>query len=158
MPTHLDKMIQLADDFFSTKNDPSQLDVTPEVIEKLLAIHPATLSEEIKGDGPVCWILLIPTSETTMKSFLKNEIGEQILLDQAQNTTEYSCLYLCSALVLPEFRKKGIAKRLTLEAIQKIGNDFTIQVLYYWPFSSEGNSLAKELSKHTGLPLMAREN
>lgn len=158
MPTNLEKMIRLADEFFSTKNDPSQLDVTPEVIEQLQSIHSATLSEETRGDGPVCWILLIPSSESTMNAFLKKEISEKALLEEAQKTKDYNCIYLCSALVLPEFRKQGIAKRLTLDAIQRMQNDFKIKALYYWPFSPEGDSLANELSKLTGLTLFAREN
>ena len=37
-------MIQLAEETFSVRTDPNQLDVTEAVIEKLREIHPATLS------------------------------------------------------------------------------------------------------------------
>ena len=43
-------MLQLVDEFFAVKNDPSQLDVTPIVMEQLNELHIATLSEEVIGD------------------------------------------------------------------------------------------------------------
>jgi hypothetical protein len=62
-------MMQLAEDVFSVKNDPEQLDVNEEVIEQLIAIHPATVSEQDEGEGPVAWVLVIPTTFEIMNSF-----------------------------------------------------------------------------------------
>ena len=111
-------MIQLAEETFSVRTDPNQLDVTEAVIEKLREIHPATLSEHTVDDGPVVWILLIPSSTETMHRFLNEEISERELLNEVIPGQGYDSIYLCSALVLPEFRKKGLAMQLTLEAIE----------------------------------------
>ena len=110
-------MIQLAEETFSVRTDPNQLDVTEAVIEKLREIHPATLSEHTVDDGPVVWILLIPSSTETMHRFLNEEISERELLNEVIPGQVYDSIYLCSALVLPEFRKKGLAMQLTLEAV-----------------------------------------
>lgn len=151
-------MIRLAEDSFSARTDPNQLDVDEEVIARLKEIHPATLSEHVEGDGPVVWILLIPTPLKTMERFLKKEIGEKEILNETRPGETCEALYLCSALVLPEFRGKGIAKKLTLNAISEIRKEHPIAALYVWPFSEEGDFLSKALAADTKLPLYFRED
>jgi hypothetical protein len=73
--SNFERMIQLADDVFSSKNDPEQLDVNEEVMEGLFKIHPACLSEYEEGEGPLAWIIVIPTSKKIMNAFLKKEIS-----------------------------------------------------------------------------------
>ncbi|MEY4594804.1 MAG: hypothetical protein RIQ47_1214 [Bacteroidota bacterium] len=150
-------MVQLADEFFSTKNDPDQLDVTPEVMEQLEKIHPATLSEEVEGDGPVVWILLIPTSKHLMLEFLDGGIGERELLRRTPLKVKYDAVYLCSALVLPEYRNQGRAETITMKALQSIQRDHPIQQLFTWPFSQEGERLSHRISDGLNLPLLFRK-
>jgi hypothetical protein len=149
-------MIQLADEFFKTKNDPTQISVTEEVIGHLQMLHPATLSEYDDGDGPVVWILLIPTTALLMKQFIAKEISEKELLDLTPLVAPYESIYLCSALVLPEYRRKGLAKRIASASIRSIMKDCPISSLFYWAFSREGTGLAETLSAETGLPLYER--
>ncbi len=156
MPTNLERMIRLAEEFFETKNDPSQLSVTEEVIERLQKIHPATLSQQTEGDGPVAWILLVPTAQDLMQRFLTKRINEQELLDLTLPGIHYDAVYLCSALVLPEFRGKGIAGRITVDAIRAIQKDHPIRSLFFWEFSPEGAGLAEAVGRETGLPVLKR--
>lgn len=149
-------MIQLAEDFFATKQDPEQLDVTPQVMEALEALHPATLSEETEGDGPVVWLLLIPTTDEVMESFLSGKLSEHQLLQETKRGSSFSALYLCSALVLPEYRNQGRAFRTAIKAISTIAADHPIRILFTWNFSEEGARLAQRISEHTGLPLRVR--
>src|SRR5882762_9611561 len=99
--SNFERMIQLAEESFAAKNDPDQLDVNREVIERLQGIHPATLSEYDNGKGPVVWILVIPSSLDTMRKFLNKSIGERQLLKLTKPGMIYEALYLCSAMVLP---------------------------------------------------------
>lgn len=149
-------MIRLADEFFSTKNDPDQLDVNQDVIAALQSLHPATLSEEIEGDGPVVWILLIPATMAVMQRFLRKEINEKGLLESARPGDRFEAVYLCSALVLPEFRKEGRAERTALQAIRAIVEDHPVKALFVWPFSDEGDRLAQRLADRLRLPLYKR--
>ena len=158
MSENLKRMIALADSFFDVRHDPEQLQVDQHVLEKLSTIDPNTLSEEIDGDGPVVWILLIPTTSEVMHRFLKNEITENQLFEETEPGQNYDALYLCSALVLEEFRHKGLAKKLSLQAIEEIRKKYPIQYLYVWAFSEEGKQLSKRLSDATGLPLLSRED
>lgn len=45
MLSNFERMIQLAEEVFSVKNDSNQLDVNPEVLERLKKIHPSTVTE-----------------------------------------------------------------------------------------------------------------
>lgn len=154
--THFERMIQLANDVFANKSDPDQLDISEEVMERLHDIHPSTMSEYDDGNGPVAWILMIPTTEKLMSLFLEKKITEKELYDLTIPGEKYDSLYLCSAMVLEEFRRKGIAKRLILEAITEIQKDHQITSLFVWTFTVEGERGAEEISRLTGLPLYKR--
>ncbi|MDE3056886.1 MAG: GNAT family N-acetyltransferase [Bacteroidota bacterium] len=155
--TNLERMIRLANEFFSAKSDPNQVSVTQEVMEQLRRIHPATMREQDDGDGPVAWVLVIPTTEKLMKRFIAKEINEDELLKMTPLNGTYEAIYLCSALVLPEFRGRGIAKRLLCEAVKAIRQDHPIRYLFYWAFSSEGEKLAEAVSRETAVSLYKKE-
>ena len=151
--SNFERMIEMASEVFDARNDPHQLDVDQEVIAQLLKLHPATVSEYNEGKGPAVWILLIPVTNKLMQQFLQGEIGETELLNQTPVGTNFECIYLCSAMVLPEYRGKGIAKKLTLKAIESVRKTNSIKTLFVWPFSKEGKSLAENVAKTAGLSL-----
>jgi len=153
---NFEKMLRLAEEFFSVKNDPSQLNVTPGVIEKLKRIHPATLSDHSTDDGPVVWILVIPTTGDLMRRFLDGEVDEPALLDLTPVPGSYDALYLCSALVLPDYRNRGLALRVSAAAVESVRRDHPIATLFYWAFSEEGKRLAEAVSRTTDIPLLLR--
>ena len=154
--SNFERMIQLAEDIFDARNDTNQLNVDEKVIEQLNRIHPSSLSEYDNGNGPVVWILVIPTTFELMNKFINKNITEQELLDLTPLNTSYEAIYLCSAMVLPEFRNKGIAKKLTLEAIENIKKQHPIKSLFVWPFTKEGNELAERIAILSSLPLLKR--
>ena len=156
--SNFERMIQLVTEAFDTKNDPDQLDVDQGVIARLQQIHPATLSEHSDEDGPVAWILLIPTTIELMKRFCKEEITEQGLYDLTQRGMAYEAIYLCSATVLQEYRGQGLAKQMTLDAINEIRKQYQIRALFVWPFSEEGKALAESVARTAGLPLLQRSS
>jgi predicted GNAT family acetyltransferase len=155
--TNFDRMMKIVDDVFATRNDPEQLQVNEEVIEKLQLIHPATLSEYNEGKGPIAWILGIPTTTEIMNLFLSGNISEQQLFDMTEPGMSYDALYLCSATVLPEYRGKGLAKRLCCEAIESIRKQHPLKTLFVWPFTAGGDALAESVSKKAGLPLLKKK-
>jgi ribosomal protein S18 acetylase RimI-like enzyme len=153
---NLEKMIRLADAFFEAKRDPDQISVNEKEREKLSRIHPATLTQETDENGPIAWILVIPTTGRVMEQFVCRRISERELLEQTPVGEKYDALYLCSALVLPEYRGKGIARRLTADAVRSIQRDHPIRELFYWSFSPEGTRLAKSVAGTLLLPLRER--
>jgi len=151
------RMIALATEVFDSRNDPEQLDVNEKVIAQLENIHPFTLNEYADEKGPAVWILTIPCSTNTMKNFINGKLNEKELFNEVLQHNNYECLYLCSALVLPEYRNKGLALEKTLESIQEINKTFPIKTLLVWPFSEEGNNLAKKISSLCQIPLLIKE-
>jgi GNAT superfamily N-acetyltransferase len=154
--SNFERMLQLADEVFAVKNDPDQLDVNQDVLERLRKIHLATVSEYDDGNGPVAWILLFPTTLDLMQQFLEATISEKELFDRTPLDIKNEALYLCSALVLEEYRRKGIAKRLTLQAIENIRKDHPLKALFVWTFSREGQLGAEAIASYTSLPLHKR--
>jgi len=149
-------MIKLAEEFFDTKNDPAQITITPSAVDKLKKIHPNTLAEKRDRNGPIAWFIVIPTTTVLMKSFIKKKISEQDLLDLTPPGRRYEALYLCSALVLPEFRGRGVARSLISKTIKSIQKQHPIRCLFYWAFSAEGERLAARIAEEFDLPLYAR--
>jgi len=154
--SNYERLIQLSDEVFSSRTDPDQLNVNENVMEHLQLIHPDTLSEFDDGNGPVCWLLCIPTTLDLMTKFINKTISERELYELTPLNAKYEAIYLCSALLLEEFRRKGIAQNLAIKAIESIRIDHPIEALFLWSFSKEGERLAEKLSRLIGLPLYKR--
>lgn len=150
------RLVELADEVFSYKNDPQQLNVNPQVLDKLHQMHPSTLSDYSDENGPVLWLLVIPTTMEIMHRFLNKEISEKELFELTPLNVEYEALYLCSALVLPEYRRKGITQQLLLEVIEAIKKDHPLKCLFVWPFTNEGDKLSEKIAHMTQMPLYKR--
>ncbi|MBX2907798.1 MAG: hypothetical protein KF744_17260 [Taibaiella sp.] len=156
MRTNFERMMEVVNETFDTRNDPEQVSVSPEEQAMLEAIHPATLSELANDAGPIVWILLIPTTAELMDDFLEGRITEKELLHNTTPGHQYDSVYLCSASVLPEFRGQGLAKKLTVQALERIRKDHPVKTLFYWPFTDEGKHLAGAVAKELGLKLRVR--
>jgi hypothetical protein len=141
---------------FDMKNDPHQLNVDQEVLRRLTAMHPSTLSEHVDGNGPVAWVLVIPTTHVLMNRFLEDEISEKEMFEMTPPDVPYEALYLCSALVLEEYRRKGITKRMVLSAIENISKDHPLKTLFVWPFTEDGRIAAERIAALAGLPLRVK--
>jgi hypothetical protein len=151
------RMMALIDQVFATRKDPDQLQVTNSQLKKLKAIHPNTLTEYANDDGPLIWVLLIPTTKTVMDDFIKARISEKQLLDSTPVGGNYQSIYLCSVTALPEVRGKGLTKKLCLDAIRSIKKDHAVTTLFVWPFTAGGNKLAESLAAESGMVLFKRE-
>jgi len=158
MLTNFDRMVQLAEVIFNTREDPDQLDIDDEVLKRFSQIHPFAVAEYSVADGPVAWVLLLPTTQQLMNRFLNKEISEKELFEMTPLNTKYDALYLCSALVLEEYRRKGITKQLVVNSVNEILKDHDIQSLFFWSFSQEGDKATDSISKAFSLPIYKRIN
>lgn len=154
--TNYERLIQLAENSFAAHEDPDQLVVDEQILARLRRLHPATVSERADANGPIAWVLLIPTTIDLMEQFLAGAITEKELYERTPDKGPYEAVYLCSALVLEEYRGRGISKELTVEALRRIRKDHPVQVLFNWLFSPEGATVAKAVSERTGLPMHVR--
>ncbi|MBE0649494.1 MAG: GNAT family N-acetyltransferase [Bacteroidales bacterium] len=153
----LQRLIELADKVFGVRNDPDQINAYEEAVRaRLLQIHPMTLSQYDVEDGPVAWMLLIPTTKDLMEQFLYLKISERELFEKTPIGSKYDAVYLCSALVLEEYRRKGIASDLVIKAVLEMKKEHPIQALFVWPFTDDGNSTAEKISQTLKMPLYKR--
>lgn len=152
--SNFQRMLTLIDEVFATRNDPDQIQVDQKQLKKLQKIHPATLSELENEDGPVIWVLIIPTTKDIMNDFLQDKISEKELLEKTKAGDSYDCIYLCSATTLPEYRGKGETKKLCVAAIRSVCNIHPIKTLFVWPFTKEGERLAAKVANECGLELL----
>jgi hypothetical protein len=152
------KMHKVAEDFFGTNDDPDQISITEESNRKLRSIDNDTIMYKVDRNGdPISWIIVIPTSREVMNKFLNKEITERELLEITVEEKSFEALYLCSAFTLPKYRKQGLAKELTLEAVKKFAPNVENE-LYSYPFSEEGKSALKSLEKELGREIKFRKD
>jgi len=154
--SNFERMLELAEEVFASKNDPNQLDVNEDVMEQLQRIHPESIAEYDNGHGPICWIIQIPTTRSLMEQFLANEISEKQLFELTPLNVPYQAVYLCSGMVLEEFRRKGIAKKLAIDALLKIRESHPIEALFVWAFTQDGDIVSESLAKLSALPLFKK--
>jgi GNAT superfamily N-acetyltransferase len=155
-PSNYERLLALADEVFAVRNDPAQLDVDEAVLDRLRRIHPASVQEKTTPEGPIAWLLLIPTTQALMDAFVHERITERELYDRTPVGAPYNAVYLCSGLVLPEHRRKGVARELALQALEAIRHDHPIRALCVWTFSEAGRAGARALAAASGLPLFER--
>lgn len=149
-------MMEMVDTVFETRTDPDQLQVNEGVLARLQQLHPASVSGMEDDEGPMVWVLLIPTTKVLMERFLRHELSEQQLFDQTPVGASYDCIYLCSAMVLEEFRRKGYARAITTQAIREMTRVFPISDLFVWSFTPEGDAAAEAIASEVELPLRRR--
>ena len=151
---NIDKSMEISEKFFQTEFDPDQIPVNNDSERKLLSIHKHTIIfKNEKGGDLVAWVVIIPTSISTMNKFLNKKITEKELLEMAVKEKNFDALYLCSIFVIPEYRRKGYAKKLIIEAIEKLQSNRNAP-LYCWVYSEEGEKLISNLSETLNRPIL----
>lgn len=153
---NFEKMLALIDEVFDTRHDPDQLQVNQAVMKKLESIHPATLGEIADENGPCSWVLLIPTTKLVMDNFLSGKISEKDIVTYTNTGEHYEAVYLCSATTLPEYRGKGLTKKLCIQSLEAIAENHRIHTLYVWPFSKQGERLADSIADTMGMVLLKK--
>ncbi len=156
MQPNLKRLLELVDAIFETRNDPSQIGFSEEDMAKMNKLHPDCLQESSTHEGPIAWISIIPTSRALMNQFVETAISERELFDRTTASTPKETVYLCSAIVLPEHRRQGVAFNLSVAAIHAMQKDFSITDAFVWPFSEEGEALAVTIADACGLVLKIR--
>lgn len=156
---NLKRMLALIDEVFETKSDPHQLSFTEDDMEHLARLHSNCLNELANEDGPYAWISIFPTNLELANDFIGGKSTERELFDKTVTLmpSQFNTVYLCSALVLPEFRRSNLAFNVSCEAVQAMKNTFQIEHLLVWPFSEEGERLAKKIAEAVQLPLLIKK-
>jgi hypothetical protein len=156
MQPNLIKLLELVDKVFQTRNDPTQIGFSEEDMAKMNALHPECLQEAADTNGPYAWVAVIPTSLELMHEFLREAITERQLFERTTTETPMEAIYLCSAIVLPEYRRTRVAYNLSLDAILSMRKQWPVAATFVWPFSEEGEHLARKIARSAELELYVR--
>jgi len=92
-----------------------------------------------------------------MHKFPAKEISERELFEMTPLNIKYDAVYLWSALVLKEYRRKGITKNLVLTGIGKIRKKHPLKAAFAWAFSQEGDLAAENIARLANLQFFRRE-
>lgn len=151
------KVLKISEDFFGTQSDPDQMPINQESADKLNSISSDTILYKFDDKGnPIAWSVVVPTTIEVMNKFLHKDISEKELLQRASKDKKFEALYLCAVFVLPEYRRKGLAKDLLIESVKKLSNQKELP-LYSWIYSEEGKKLSGYLSSALGVEILKRE-
>ncbi len=156
MQPNLIKLLDLVDRIFQTRNDPTQIGFSDQDMAKMSRLHTACLQEAENEEGPIAWVAVIPTSQSLMHEFIDKAISERELFDLTTPETPKQVVYLCSAIVLPEFRASGVAMKLSLNAIHAMQQQWKISAAFVWPFSNDGEMLARSIARRCEFELFIR--
>lgn len=97
---------------------------------------------------PIAWSLVLPTSKEIKDKFIKGEIDEKQLFEVSIKNPSFESLYLFVVIVLPEYRQKGLAKKLLNYQIKYFQDKYKITDFFAWIFSKDGEKLAKSLESN----------
>lgn len=150
------KIREMSERYFGTANDPNQMQVSEWTVGRLNGLHPLTLHARIGNGEPISWTVAIPTSKEAAERFLRGEISERELADTASPSDRYEALYLCMAFTVPEYRGRGYATELFLEALAGMPLEED-SLIYAWIWSEEGERLVKRLEAETGKKIRVRK-
>ncbi len=145
------KILSFGGDFFHTKNDPSQIQMTRGTLAKISSFSNKSFIYSTTPDGKlIAWITVVPTSIRLARQFLEGVLTERELLDLSEPRKgprpTYSALYLCSAYTVAEYRRNGHVLKMLTEAVESIRFSAD-SMLLAWPHSIEGRALIKKLEK-----------
>lgn len=105
------------------------------------------------GSDVIGWSLVLPASKNAMKKFLKEELTEkELFLDTLENK-KFETLYVFAAIVMPEYRNKGLAKELLSYQIKYFKSEYEITDFFAWTFSEEGKKLVASLERELNIKI-----
>ncbi|MBN2517506.1 MAG: hypothetical protein JXB14_01535 [Candidatus Altiarchaeota archaeon] len=114
---------RIAEGYFKTANDPEQAHITVKRARWLWRDCPECINI-IKSDNMVVGsTLVLPCTTELMELFISKKINEEQLFDSIQKTVDYGsmqAIYLCSAVLIPGFRRKGLASQGLERSVRKM--------------------------------------
>lgn len=139
------KMDVIAESIFGTQHDSNQIPITHESGEKLDKLTSDWIRYRLDASGhPIAWVVIVPTTKELAKDFLAGKVTEKEMFDLTIPQEKYSALYLCAAVTVPEYRRRGLAFELFKELLDAISKTEDY-ILFAWTYTDEGAKLTKKL-------------
>lgn len=150
---------EMAERFFLTKNHPEQMQCK-DVTWKFVSKHFPNSLNAIKDNKTVVgFTFTLPCDKKSMMEFVNKKITERDLFYKIRDEIkpkDYETLYLVDSIILPTYRRKGLATRAFIRHIKEYQKSIKNIELFCWPVTEEGRMLARKIAKITGLKLRER--
>jgi hypothetical protein len=113
----------LANQFFHTENDPTQLRIDKKNDVKIYKKFAACENIISYKDNVIGETFVLPCTKKYMQLFLDNKINEAQLFEHIINEVTYEnfdCIYLCLMYILPEHQGKWLATHGRLKTLHPL--------------------------------------
>ncbi len=152
---------KLAEQYFKMETSPDQIPATLRNVKWTNKNIPDCANAIKDNNKIVGFTFIIPSTKRLMEDFISKRITENQMFEQIKKKVNYGnfeAIYLCSAFIKPEYRKKGMAFEAFIKSIKKITCKRKVKpILFYWKFTEEGEGLSKKIAKKLGLKIKMRE-
>lgn len=150
----------LMEEYFKTESHPEEFQINMEAI-RWNHDHLLDCINVIKYKGKVIGeIYVMPCTKEIMERFLADDINEKQMSEEIREKVNYrnfDCIYLCSSFIKPEFRGKGLSVEARIKTIKKVVGKRNIKpILFYEPYTKEGEMSCKKVAKILGLKLLKK--
>lgn len=151
----------LAEKYFGAEDDETQMGTSYENSKWLYKHIPESINIIKINNKRVGFTFLLPCTRKDMHDFISKEINERQLWERVKKNKRlknFDSIYLCSAFVLPEYRRKGLALKTSKVHINHLVKKCKNKVsLFYWNWSKEGEKLALRLAKDLKIKTHSRK-
>ena len=148
---------RLAEEYFGMNTDSNQIPASMENVKWINKNIPDCVNV-IKNDGKIIgFTFIVPGNKKIMNDFLDEKINENELFEMVKSNISYDnfyTIYLCSAFIKNEFRRKNLALNGFIKSIDKLlGKVKKKPILFIWAYTKEGERLGEKIAKITKLKL-----
>lgn len=152
---------KMSEDYFGMQKDPNQLPATPETKDWIYKNSKKCVNIIRNNDEIIGYAFMLPANKEIMQEFILKKINEKTLFEKIKIldlNQPPETIYLCASIVKKEFRNKNLATMAFIKIINKITNNLKVKsVLFYDPYTNEGNKLTLKIAKLTKLKLIKRK-
>ncbi len=149
---------EMAEKYFGTEKDPSQMPTDENASKWLLENIPDCVNVIKDNEELIGFTFIIPCNEDIMNQFLSKKINEAQLYEEVKKQKahkNFTAIYLCSAFIKPEYRRKGLAAKAVMKSIKKITKK--IPTLFFEAYSEEGKKTADAMAKKLKIKILERK-
>ena len=146
---------KLAEKYFKMEHDPDQIPASIENVRWINKHIPECVNVMKNYQEIIGFTFIIPATRKLMNEFISGKISENSMFEEVKKSVNYrnfETIYLCSAFVKPEYRRKGLALEGFVKSIEILMEKRNIRpILFYWEYTPEGGRMCKSIADKLNL-------
>ena len=148
----LDITSEMSIEFFGMPNDPEQFQATKENRDYIYSHLRKFLNIIRFGNEIIGYSFMIPCSNNIADLFIKKRISENDLFNRVKeeriDDTNFEAIYLCSSIIRPEHRRKGLALEGFVKLIKPLMEKRNFKSrFFFWGYTPAGRAAVLKLAR-----------